>query len=231
MRRWRGRTIQRYTGRSCGVALVALMALVVASGVSGTPWAAAGARPLDNESRARVAASGFSFLLPSGWNSVPLNGSDVTQLINAATANDPSLTSALSAEVKQAASHHIKVFALGPASGSSVTDLNVVVEPATGLPSGRAFAAAAVPQAKQALAQIGASHLVATVARTPLGIAALVTYQLPLKSVGSVVGLQVYVLRAGHLYIITFSGATLGADRTVAHSVERSWHWAGSSTT
>jgi hypothetical protein len=207
------------------------MGFMLASDVAGASWAAASVRPVDNGGHARVTASGFSLLLPSGWNSVPLNGSDVTQLLNAATANDPSLTSALSAEVKQAASHHIKVFALGPARGSSVTDLNVVVEPAAGLPSGKAFATAAVPEAKQALAQIGASHLVATVARTPLGTAALVTYQLPLKSVGSVVGLQVYVLRASHLYIIAFSGPTLGGDRTVARSVERSWHWTASSPT
>ena len=110
---------------------------------------------------------GFSFTLPTGWQEVPLNGSDVTALLNIATHNDPSLTKALGSEVSSAPAKGMKVFAIGPATGSVGPDVDVIVASSAGTPTGRNFALAAIVEAKIEFTQIGARHIGLSIATSP----------------------------------------------------------------
>ena len=79
---------------------------------------------------------GFSFQLPANWKQVPLDGSDVTALLNSASHDDPTLANALSSEVTSGAAKGMKVFAIGPLAGSTVPNVNVIVTSSAGAPTG-----------------------------------------------------------------------------------------------
>ena len=125
---------------------------------------------------------GFSLTLPVNWKQVPLNGNDVTALLNAETHDDPALTNALNSEVTSAAAEGMKVFAIGPVAGSTVPNLNVIVTSSAGVPTGSAFAPVAVAEAKIELTQVGASHLKTSIVEDRLGTSARATYELILKN-------------------------------------------------
>jgi hypothetical protein len=101
-------------------------------GVFATPALAAGPTVTDSK-------YGFSFSLPSGWEHIPLTGGDVSGLLDIITKNDPSMKCALSSDVKQEAHNGIKVFALGPISKNFASNVNVIVEGVSGLPSGSTY--------------------------------------------------------------------------------------------
>ncbi len=138
---------------------------------------------------------GFSFTLPANWKQVPLNGSDVTALLNAATHDDPTLANALDSEVTSAASKGMKVFAIGPVAGSTAPNVNVIVASAAGSPTGRAFGRAAAAEAKIELTQVDANHIKTSVVKNRLGTSAQATYQLNLKNAAPEFGEQFYVER------------------------------------
>ena len=170
---------------------------------------------------------GFSFALPANWKQVPLDGSDVTALLDAAAHNDPTLVNALSSEVRSAATGRIKVFAVGPLTGSSVPNGNVVVTPSDGAPTGNSFAAAAAAEAKIGLTQIGASHIQAVIVTNPLGKVAEVTYELRL-STGPVFGDQFYALHNSNVEVVTVSSSNLASSRSSARLMVGSWRWSRS---
>jgi hypothetical protein len=168
---------------------------------------------------------GFSFSLPAGWKQVPLNGGDVTALLKAATHDDPSLSNALSSEVASAASKGIKIFAVGPVSGSVASNVNVIVSSAAGAPTGRAFAQAAEAQAKIELTQVGATNLKTSIVNNALGTAGQVTYQLHLKNAGPEFGEQVYVQHKSSVEIVTVTTASKASSQATAQVIGNSWRW------
>jgi hypothetical protein len=167
---------------------------------------------------------GFSFTLPAGWQEVPLNGSDVTALLNIATHNDPSLTKALGGEVSSAPSKGMKVFAIGPAANSSAPNVNVIVTSSAGTPTGRNFAPAAIAEAKIEFTQIGASHIKSSIANNRLGRTAQVTYELTLSGIHEF-GDQFYALHDSHVDIVTVTTGSLANSQADGRIVVNSWHW------
>ena len=167
---------------------------------------------------------GFSFTLPTGWQEVPLNGSDVTALLNIATHNDPSLTKALGSEVSSAPAKGMKVFAIGPATGSSAPNVNVIVASSAGTPTGRNFAPAAIAEAKIEFTQIGARHIESSIANNRLGRTAQVTYELNLDGVHEF-GDQFYALHNSHVEIITVTTGSFANSQADARTVVNSWRW------
>ncbi len=168
---------------------------------------------------------GFSFTLPANWKQVPLNGSDVTALLNAATHDDPALASSLDSEVTSAASKGMKVFAIGPVSGSSVPNVNVIVSSASGAPTGREFAQEAATEAKIELAQINASHVKTSTVTNRLGTAAKATYQLAFKGSVPQFGEQFYVQHKANIDIVTVTTSSSSATQSNAQRVVNSWRW------
>ena len=200
----------------CGASAI-LVASLLALGETG---AGAASATVVNEGK-----YGFSFTLPVHWKQVPLNGSDVTALLNAAAHNDPTLASALTGEVKAAASNGIKVFGVGPVSGSTVANVNIIVTSSAGAPTGNAFASAAVAEAKIQLTQVGTSHIKTSIVHNRLGAAAQVTYELNLKGAPPQFGDQFYAVHKSHIEIITVTTSTLAQSQTDARLIVDGWHW------
>lgn len=167
---------------------------------------------------------GFSFNLPANWKQVPLDGSDVTALLNTATHDDPTLANALDSEVTSATSKGIKVFAIGPVVGSTVPNVNVVVTSATGAPTGRAFAQAAIAEAKIEFTQLGATHLKTSVVKNRLGTSAQAAYELNIKSAVEF-GEQFYVQHGANVEVITVTTSNPKSSRSNAQLIVDSWRW------
>ncbi|MGD0747730.1 MAG: hypothetical protein ABSB68_07960 [Acidimicrobiales bacterium] len=168
---------------------------------------------------------GFSLTLPADWKPVPLDGSDVTALLNAATHDDPALTNALKGQISAAASKGMKVFAVGPIVGSSVPNLNVIVSSSAGAPTGRAFAPAALVQAKIEFAELAASHVKASVVDNRMGHVAQVTYELSAKNLGTEFGEQYYLQHKAYLEIVTITTSNPAGTRADAQLIVNSWRW------
>ena len=168
---------------------------------------------------------GFSFTLPSNWQQLPLNGSDVTALLNAATHDDPTLANALDSEVISAASKGIKVLAIGPVVGSTVPNANVIVLSSAGAPTGSAFAQEAVAEAKIELAQVGASQIKTSIVKNRLGTSAQATYELNLKTTAPEFGEQFYVQHKSYVEIVTVSTSNLTSTQSNGQLIIDSWRW------
>ena len=167
---------------------------------------------------------GFSFRLPTGWRQVPLDGSDVTALLNIATHNDPSLTNALQGEVTSATSKGIKAFGVGPVEGGVAQNVNVIVTSAAGAPTGREFPPAAIAEAKIGFSQIGATHMRTSIVNDRLGNAAQITYQLNLEGLKEY-GEQVYALHKSNIDIVTVTTASAAASQSETRLLVNSWKW------
>jgi hypothetical protein len=172
----------------------------------------------------RVPQFGFSLTLPPSWTEIPLNGSDITSLLNSATHDDPTLANALSAEVKSATTHNIKVFAVGPVVGTSVPNVSIAVGSSAGAPSGKAFPPAAVVQAKISLSQAGARQIKTAVIHTGLGSTARVAYALPLKA-ATVYGVQYYAEHGSRVAILTVTSTLAATSLAAARTMAGNWHW------
>jgi hypothetical protein len=170
---------------------------------------------------------GFSFALPVNWKPVPLNGSDVTALLNSATHDNPTLANALNGEISSGVVAGMKVFAIGPFSGSTVPNVNVIVTSSSGSPTGSAFASAAVAEAKIGLTQVGTSHIKASIVNNHLGRSAQVTYELDLKS-GPQFGEQFYTQHKSNVEVVTVSTSSAASSQSDARLIVDSWRWSRS---
>jgi hypothetical protein len=211
--------IRAVRGTSIMAMLVGIPALVAALLIAWGMTASASPGAVVTDSQ-----YGFSFNLPTNWKQVPLDGTDVTALLNAVTHDDPSLANALNGEVTSAVSKGIKVFGVGPVAGGTVPNANVVVTSSAGAPSGRTFAEEAVAEAKIELTQIGAVHLQSTIVKNRLGTCAQISYQLNLKSTHQF-GDQFYVRHGSTLDIVTVTTSDPASSRSNAHVIVNSWRW------
>ncbi len=168
---------------------------------------------------------GFSFTLPAQWKQVPLNGSDVTALLQAAAHDDPTLANALDSEVSAAASKGIKVFAVGPVTASTAANMNIVIASSAGAPTGSAFAPEAVAEAKIGLAEIGVIHAKTSVVHNALGTVAQATYELDLKNAPAQFGVQFYALHKSHIEIISVTTSSPSESQADARVIANSWRW------
>jgi len=201
--------------------LVLTSALLMAGSLAleaSSAWAASG-------TAVNEPAYGFSFTLPANWKPVPLDGSDVTALLNAATHDDPTLANALSGEVSAAASKGMKVFAVGPFSGTTVANMNIIVTSSAGAPTGSTFASAAVAEAKIGLAELGAHHAKTSTVHNKLGTVAQATYELTLKGTPPQFGIQFYALHKSHIDIISVTTSSLSGSQAAARVIVNSWRW------
>jgi hypothetical protein len=199
--------------------LMGASALVAAALVLGETGASASSGTVVKEPQ-----YGFSFNLPVNWKQVPLDGSDVTALLNSASHDDPTLANALGSEVTSGAAKGMKVFAVGPLAGSTVPNVNVIVTSSAGAPSGRAFAQAAIAEAKIEFTQIGATHLKTSIVNNHLGSSAEATYELDLKS-SAQFGEQFYLRHGAHVDIVTITTSSHAATGSNAQFIMNSWRW------
>jgi hypothetical protein len=207
-----------------------LLGFVVALGTTSLAWVG----PTDATTKSVPAANtvnesqyGFSFSLPSNWQAIPLSGTDAAALLNAGKSIDPSLANVLDSQLIQAARQGLKVYAVGPASGTSFPNLNIGIESSSGSPTGQAFLSAIDAEVKIGLTEAGVQDIKTSDVRLQLGNALQVTYRLPLKTTGNVteVGVQLYLEHGPRLYVITFSSSTMSLDQAVSRFVEDSWRW------
>jgi hypothetical protein len=179
----------------------------------------------DSRIQIREPQYGFSFALPANWKQVPLDGSDITSLLNTATHEDPTLANGLSAEVKAGDSKGIKVFAIGPVTGSSVPNVNVIVASSAGEPTGHAFAQSSATEAKIGFAEIGAQQIKTSIVHTRLGVAAEVTYILNIKNSAPQFGAQLYLQHKSRIDIVTATTAKAADSRSNLQLVIETWRW------
>jgi hypothetical protein len=188
-----------------------------------TAWAAnAGA---DSQLQIKDSRYGFSFALPASWKLVPLNGSDITNLLNTATHDDPALANGLSNEVKAGASKGMKVFAIGPVVGTTIPNVNVIVTSSAGGPTGHAFAESSVTQAKIEMAELGVQQIKASIIQTRLGAIAEATYTLNLKTSAPQFGAQLYLEHKSHVDIVTVTAPNTADTQSNLRFVISNWRW------
>jgi hypothetical protein len=174
----------------------------------------------------KVAQYNLSFALPSHWQQVALNGSDISGILDLVAKADPSMKHSLSTEVKQAAKEGIKIFAFGPIVDHFASNLNVIVEPQPSGPSTPGYFDQLGVEVKLNLANAGMKKISTSTVRWAQGEVLQATYSLHLVSPVIVVkGIQDYVWHKGRVFIVTFSSAKLSSDAAAAHLVGRSWHW------
>jgi len=206
---------RRHTGRPlAAVALVAVLALAGAS-----PASSAGGRVHD-------AKYGFTFNLPAHWQSVPLSGGDVSGLLNLITKADPSMKAALSAQVTQAAKSGFRFFALGPIRNKFAPNINIIVEPVNGLPTGTSYYNEMGVEVKLNLVSAGLKNVRTGTVALSLGKVVEATYSLKTKlSASTAFGVQFYLPHKGHLFIVTFTSWSLATARSDSLTVGNSWGW------
>ncbi|HTT89263.1 MAG TPA: hypothetical protein VMF65_06875 [Acidimicrobiales bacterium] len=171
---------------------------------------------------------GFSFSLPPKWTQIPLDSSDISSLISAATRGDPALENVLDQQVVQASKKGLKVFAVGPISGGFFPSLNVAVASAASMPSGPNQYSLMASEVKIILTEAGATEMKVATAHTHLGEVVQASYKLEVKSASHTVPvyeMQSYVVHGPRLYVVTFAATTAAGTATEARVVEGSWHW------
>lgn len=171
---------------------------------------------------------GFAFSLPTGWVRVPLNGSTINKVLSSVSKASPTLAKALTSEVAQATKQHLKVLAIGPATGSFFPNLNIGVEAAPSALSGPLLLSAMVTEVKSSLSDLGVLHnLSVSTVTLPIGRAVEASYILPLKPGATDLadGVQIYIVHGGRLYVVTFTAKSQHVNASTAHVVETSWHW------
>jgi hypothetical protein len=172
---------------------------------------------------------GFSFSMPNGWRQIPLTKSDISGLGDLLAKDDPSMKILIENQIKNAGQEGIKDLAFGPISTLFASNINVVVEPAAGPSSGSAYFDAEGLEAKLGLSSVGMSHIHTSTVTLPIGKELQATYTLPRKDgPKGASGLQLYVRRKSHLFIVTITSSTSSRDRSTALVVEKSWRWVDS---
>jgi hypothetical protein len=207
-----------------------VLVFLVALGTTSVVWAgptAAATKSVPALNTVDESQYGFSFSLPSKWKAIPLSGTDAAALLNAATSIDPALANVLDSQLIQAVKQGLKVYAVGPVSGTSFPNLNIGIESSSGSPTGQAFLSAMDAEVKIALTEAGVQDLKTSDVRLPMGNALQVTYGLPLKTTRSVidVGVQLYLEHGPNLYVVTFSSPSMSVDQAVSRVIENSWRW------
>jgi hypothetical protein len=205
-----------------------VLVFLAALGTTSIAWAGpsgATTRSVPAANTVNESQYGFSFSLPSKWKAIPLTGTDAGALLNAAKSADPSLANVVDSQLIQAAKQGLKVYAVGPVSGTSFPNLNIGVEPSSGSPTGQAFLSAMDAEVKIDLSEAGVQDLKTSDTRLPLGNALQVSYRLPLNASLIDVGEQLYFEHGSQLYVVTFSSLSLSLDQGVSHVVENSWRW------
>ena len=168
---------------------------------------------------------GFTLRLPAQWNPIPLDGSDITSLLNTATHDDPSLTNALDTQVKSATAQGIKVFAVGPLAGTFVPNVNVIMQSSAVVPGGKgAFLGSVTVQAKISLGEAGIKKIRSTTVHDAMGSVVQVSYTLPLKT-GDAQGVQIYAEHGSRLAIMTVTTSNSGQSLSLARAIAGSWRW------
>jgi|GEM_PF-2189131 hypothetical protein len=201
------------------LALVATAALVV--GVT-SPASAASSKVTNTK-------YGFTFGLPSGWQEIPLTGGDVSGILETVTKADPALKAALGDEVKRDAKQGVQSFAVGPIMHAFASNINVIVEPASGLPTGSTYFDELKSETKTELASIGMLYAASSTISTPLGKEVQATYTLPAKLAPSGgYGLQIYLRHKSLFYIVTITTASKSSNQATAAELEDSWRWISS---
>jgi hypothetical protein len=207
-----------------------VLSLLTALGTTSIAWAGPTAATTESVSAANTVNEsqyGFSFSLPSNWKAIPLTGTDAGALLNAAKSADPALANVLDTQLIQAVKQGLKVYAVGPVSGTSFPNLNIGIESSSGSPTGQAFLPAMDADVKIALTEVGVLDLKTSDTRLPLGDALMVTYRLHLNAPSSLneVGVQLYFEHGPQIYVITFTSPSMSLDQAVSHVVENSWRW------
>jgi len=110
----------------------------------------------------------------------------------------------------------MQLFAIGTPEGGTLPNLNVLVQPPQGLPSGAAFLSQAKPLLKSSLQSAGFKQVTISIVHLPLGAAVEGRYSLPSSSVAVT---QLYISHGSRLYIVTISPTSVAAE------IENSWHW------
>jgi hypothetical protein len=209
--------MRRRTYSKAGLALGGALsaALGLSALVASTPAGAS------TQHRITVAKSGFSLILPNGWNQVSLNPADIGAVLGKGTAYG-NLKSELTSQATSAAAKGLKFFAVSPpgAAGDFVPDINV------GIFKGSGSLASLDSEIKIIWAQAGAKNLVTKTVHIAPGAAVEGTYELVAKSTNAIVWeTQVYVPHKGQVYISTFSAGSKPAVELTAAAVMKTFRF------
>jgi hypothetical protein len=160
---------------------------------------------------------GISFVLPTGWAQVSLNGSDIGALLGSASKVDASLQKVLTAQAKSAVEKGLKFFAVSPGAKA-----NVNIDITSGSPSVSKLDV----ESKLGITSAGGKHVKAKKVRYRFATAIEVTYTLPISgSATPVNGTQFYFVHGKHMYITTFSADLKSMESAAATAMMPTWQF------
>ena len=159
---------------------------------------------------------GFSLSLPAGWQQVQLTKAGVNKMVQRLEKLDPKMSALVGSQSEQATIRRLQLYAIGPPQGSTLPNINVLVQSPPDLPSGASFLSQAEPLMKSELQSAGFKQVMTSIVHLPLGSAVEGQYSVP--GVSDVIT-QLYISHGSRLYIVTFSSASVAAQ------IENTWHW------
>jgi hypothetical protein len=159
---------------------------------------------------------GFSLSLPAGWQQVQLTKAGVNKMVQRLEKLDPKMSALVGSQSEQATIRRLQLYAIGPPQGSTLPNINVLVQSPQDLPSGASFLSQAEPLMKSELQSAGFKQVTTSIVHLPLGSAVEGQYSVP--GVSDAIT-QLYISHRSRLYIVTFSSASVAAQ------IENTWHW------
>ena len=166
--------------------------------------------------RVVMAKYGFSLSLPTGWQQVQLTKAGVSKMVQRINKLDPTLAGQISTQSEQAAMRRMQLYAIGPLQGSTLSNINVIVDSSHGLPSGAAFLSQGKPAMASELQAQGFKHVTTSIVHLPLGSAIQAQISLPSSATTAT---ELFISHGSRLYIVTFTPSS------VATQIENTWHW------
>ena len=201
----------------CAALLLALSGAVLVMGA---------AQSAATSTRVNESKYGFSFTLPPKWEQIPLNGRDISGILDQALKADPAMKGSMTKEVQAAAKNGIKFFAIGPVLDQFASNLNIIVTSSAGYPNNSSYYGIADSQIKINLTEAGFKDLKTSLVHLPFGKEIEATYELPSSLSGVPAdGLQLYVKHKSHFEVITFTSHSSSVNQAAAEILEQSWKW------
>ena len=198
------------------IVAIASVALVAGAVV---PAAAAGSKITDTN-------YGFPFSVPRHWQEIPLNGNDVTGLLDLLTKTDPRLKAGLGTKVAKAAKQGVKLLVVGPVLHYYNPTVNVIVVSPAGPPSRTTYFNELGISVKLELTSAGFKNVKTTNVTLPIGKEIEATYTLTTKpSPQKDQGVQLYIRHKTHFFIVSCTSSSTSDATSIAQQVGRNWHW------
>jgi hypothetical protein len=181
-----------------------------ASAAAATPAAS-----LATTGRIAFPDKGFAVTLPDGWTRIDLQAQDLDALLSAASAANPQLAKAYSAQIKAMLGSGLVLFAFGP-NPAAGTNVNILVAPNFGVSMDLLEQATLAQLKSVADGQVSSDRV-----KLPAGEALHLQYAVSAGNLAAAPSIDQYILVTNDSqYIVSVTNAAKGEAAGIAASIE-----------